>query len=194
LLNGNNLGHVQAVFAHADYVANSAGASQNMIVRGGEVKICAENLAQWIPQLKEQAQKIITAASLEEMDAPVKEIIALAEKISNGIDLNGNGKVDPLAGECGVATAYESAYAMADMPLLPVDLLGTPTVTAGTPAPTSIIVVKTSTPRNSSGGDANTPVQPGNSGGNGNGGGNGGGNDNGGGNGGGGGNGNNNRP
>ena len=193
LLNGNNLGHVQAVFAHSDYVANSAGASQNMIVRGGEVKICAENLAQWIPQLKEQAQKIITAASLAEMDAPIKEVVALAEKISNGIDLNGNGKVDSLAGECGVATAYESAYAMADMPLLPVNLPGTPTVIAGTPAPTSIFI-NTPTPRSNSGESANTPVpaQPGNGGGNGGGNGNGG--DNGGGGGGGGGNGNNNRP
>jgi len=148
LLNGDNLGHVQAVFIRADYAANSSGASQNIIVRGGEVKVCAENLAQWIPLLKEQAQKIVTATSLANMDAPVKDVIALAEKIRNGIDLNGNSKVEPLAGECGVVTVYESAYAMADMPLLPVNL-GTPTVTSGTPASGSTV---NTTPTKSTGG------------------------------------------
>jgi len=157
LLNGDNLGHVQAVFIHADYAANSSGASQNIIARGGEVKVCAENLAQWIPQLKEQAQKIVTAAALANMDAPVKEVIALAEKIQNGIDLNGNSKVEPLAGECGVVTAYESAYAMADMPLLPVNL-GTPTVTSITPGFGSTTVNPTPTKGTGGGGGSSQPV------------------------------------
>ena len=148
LSNGTNLGHVQAVYVHADYAANSSGASQNIIVRGGEVKVCSENLAQWLPQLKEQAQKIVTATALANMDAPVKEVIALTEKIQYGIDLNGNFKVEPLVGECGVVTVYESAYAMADMPLLPVGI-GTPTATLGAPGSGS---TANATPTKSTGG------------------------------------------
>jgi hypothetical protein len=34
LLNGNNLGYIQAVYAEADYAANTAGATQKMIVNG----------------------------------------------------------------------------------------------------------------------------------------------------------------
>jgi serine/threonine-protein kinase len=162
LLNSSNLGHIQAVFAHADYVANSTGASQNMIVRGGEVKVCAENLALWIPQLKEQAQEIITATSVADMDTPVKEAVALVEKIHSGIDLDGNAKIDPLAGECGVATIYESAYAMADMPLLPVNLPGSATATVGigTPSPAITIINVTITPtkKDSGGSLQNTQV------------------------------------
>ena len=166
LLNGSNLGYVQAVFAHADYVANSAGASQNMIVHGGEVKLCAENLALWIPQLKEQALKIISATTLIDMDTPLKEVIALSEKTQNGVDVNANTVIEPLAGECGIATLYESAYAMADMPLLPVNSLDTtPTGITETPSPNGAVIKVTITPTKKtsgggSGGAINTPVPP----------------------------------
>jgi len=181
LLNGSNLGDIQSIYSHADYAANSPDASQNMIIHGAEVKACAENLAQWLPQLKALAQKIISAVSLTEMETPVKDVAALVDQIYNGIDLNGNGIIEPLTGECGVVNTYKSAYAMADMPLLPVDLLGTPG--AGTPSPIVIFSNITFTPTKSSGGSggaANTPVPPQpTSKGNGNGGGNGGGNGNG---------------
>src|SRR5258706_2080358 len=154
LLNGNNLGDVQAIFSHADYVANSAGASQNMITRGGEVKACAENLPQWIPQLKDLAQRIVTATSLADMNKPIQDAVTLVEKIRNGVDANGNGTIEPITRECGVVTTYQSAYAMADMPLLPV-LLGSPTLSSiGT-----VVINTSATPKpGSSGGSANTPV------------------------------------
>jgi serine/threonine protein kinase len=165
LLNGSNQGYVQAVFSHADYVANSAGASQNMIERSGEVQTCTENLAQWLPRLKEQAQKIANATSLADMEKPVQEAMTLAKNIHNGADINGNLKIELLTGECGVVDLYRSAYAMADMPLLPVNSLGTPTATAGTgtPSPIGTIINVTVTPKpsiNGGGGGANTPVPP----------------------------------
>jgi hypothetical protein len=152
---------VQAIFVHADYVANSAGASQNMIARGEEVKICAENLVQWIPQLKEQAQQIVAATTLAEMQAPVDSAAELMSNIRKGIDLNGNTVIDPLAGECGVTTTSESAYAMADMPLLPVNTLDTPTASPGTSvtAPVGTVIIHTPT-KASGGSNANTPVPP----------------------------------
>ncbi len=182
LLNENNLGDVQAIFSHADYVANSAGASQNMIAHGSEVKACAENLAEWIPQLKDLAQRIATATSFADMDKPIQDAVALVEKIRNGVDLNGNAIVEPITGECGVVTTYKSAYAMADMPLLPVNLFGTATPGIGTPSPVGTVIQVTVTSRPGSGGSGNTPVPAhptkktdpggGNGGGNGHGGGN----------------------
>jgi len=160
LQNGNNLGHVQVIFSNADYVANSAGASENMIDRSSEVKTCTENLAQWLPQLKEQAQKIVNAASITDMEKPIQEAIALAKNIHNGTDLNGNLKIELLTGECGVVDLYKSAYAMADMPLLPVNTLGTGTVVPGTPSPvgTVINVTPTKGPGGGGGGAATQPA------------------------------------
>jgi len=128
-LNSNNLGYIQAVYAEADYAANTPGATQKMIVHGEDVKVCVQNLAQWIPQLQSQVLTILTSAPGTDLEKPVRNAVALAEQILNGIDFDDNGKVDPLAGECGVKTIYEYAYYMADMPILPVGVK-TPTVNA----------------------------------------------------------------
>ena len=141
LLNGDNLGYIQAVYAEADYAANTPGATQKMIVHGGDVKVCVQNLAQWIPQLQAQVLTILTFRSRHQSRTNRSAMQpTLAEQIINGIDLDGNGKVDPLAGECGIQTAYEYVYYMADMPILPVGVI-TPTANASgimtTPTSTS---------------------------------------------------------
>ena len=49
----------------------------------------------------------------------VRKAVALADKIRNGIDVNGNEKIEPIPGEGGAVTAYEHAYYMADMVIVP---------------------------------------------------------------------------
>jgi len=200
LQNGTNLGYLQVIFAQAGYAANSFGASQNMILHGNEIKICAENLALWTASLKEELIKIVSGISLAEIETPVKEAGKLAEQIWNGIDLDENGNIETLPGECGVVSMYTAAYAMADMPLLPLGF-GTPTaVGSGTPSPIGTFFTATPTNDASGGGGGSSATQaphvppgqqrtrepkPTHSGGGGGGGGNGGGGSNGGGNGGG---------
>ena len=161
-LNGDNLGYIQAVYSHADYAANSPGASQNMIVNGERLKICAQNLAQWAPQLRERAQTILKSTSLAEMDQPIRDSVTLADQILNGVDQDDNGKIEPAPGECGVLTAYEYAYYMADMPLLPVNPLDTPTAvtetTTPSPSPTATIIIVR--PTSTSGGSSNNTSAP----------------------------------
>ncbi|HVF26363.1 MAG TPA: protein kinase [Anaerolineales bacterium] len=141
MLNVDNLGYIQAVYSHADYAANSPGVSQNMITNGDDVKACAQNFAQWVPELRDRILTILKADSLSEMDAPIRDAVTLADKMLNGIDANQNGNIEAVTGECGALTTYESAYRMADMPLLPVNLIATPT-----PTPTfSIFAVPTKT-------------------------------------------------
>ena len=156
LLNGDNLGYIQATYAHADYAINSPGASQNMIVNGESVKTCAQNLAQWASQLRDLALKIFSSDS-SELGQPIRDSAALANKMLNGLDENSNGKIDPSSGECGMPTAYEYAYRMADMPLLPLNPLDTPTPTA---TPSGFIQPTNTSVRPSHNSPANTPVQP----------------------------------
>jgi len=155
LLNGTNQGHIRAIYAQADYAANSPDASQNMISHGSEVKTCAENLALWIPQLRELSENILAASSLKDMETPVRDAAALVEQIYNGFDANNDGRIGLQAGECGYKSIYSSAYAMADMPLLPVNTSGTPagslTLTI-TPTPTNPFSLLSATPSKSSGG------------------------------------------
>lgn len=118
-LNGDNLGHIQAVYANADYASNAPGASQYMVANGEHVKACAQNLAQWSPDLGDRITKILEAGSLADLDQPLNEAVALASQLLNGLDRNEDGSIDSSPGECGVLALQDYAYHMADMPLLP---------------------------------------------------------------------------
>jgi hypothetical protein len=133
-LPGDNLGYIQAVYSHADYAANSPSASQNIIINGERVKVCTQNMAQWVPQLRERVLTVLNSTSLSDMDTPVRDSVALANQLLNGLDQDDNGKIDPAPGEGGMRTAYEYSYYMADMPLLPANPLDASTATA-TPSP-----------------------------------------------------------
>jgi hypothetical protein len=119
LLNGDNLGYIQAVYSHADYAINSSGATRNMIVNGENVKVCTQNLARWVPELRDHMSTILSASTLTGMDTIIQRSADLADQMLNGIDLDENGEIDPVADECGILAAYDYAH-MADMPLLPV--------------------------------------------------------------------------
>lgn len=120
LLNGENAGYIQGTFTHADLSLTSPDATQNMITHGGHVKDCAANLDGWTPQLRDQLIAIFnTSFDSPELEGMVREAVALADKIRNGIDVNGNENVEPVSGEGGALTAYEHAYYMADMAIVP---------------------------------------------------------------------------
>ena len=155
LFNENNLGYIQAVYSHADYAANSPGASPNMIANGERVKTCAQNLAQWVPQLRERVLTVLGSTSFSDMDKPVHDSVALADQMLNGVDQDDNGKIEPISGECGMLTTYEYAYYMADMPLLPVNPLDTPTPTS-TLSPTATNSTFISRPTNTATRSPNT--------------------------------------
>jgi len=161
-LNSNNLGYIQAVYSYADYAVNSPGASQNMIVNGGNVKTCSENLAQWAPELRDHISIILNAETLAEVDQRIRRSAELTEQILNGVDKDEDGEIQPVAGECGVLVAYESVYKMADMKLLPVtaNALETPiviteTITASQTATHSSVIVVSPTKR-----QGENPSQP----------------------------------
>ena len=135
LLNGDHLGYIQAVYSHADYAVNTSGASRNIIVNGENAKLCTQNLARWVPELRDQLLTILNAESLSETDAAIQRSALLADQVLNGVDLKEDGTVEPVAGECGVLAAYEATYRMADMPLLPVNPIDTPTAVNGLATP-----------------------------------------------------------
>lgn len=120
LLNGENVGYIQGTFTHANLSLTSPDATQNMLTHGGHVKDCATNLDGWTAQLRDQLKAISnTPFDSPELEGLVREAVALADKIRNGIDVNGNESIEPVPGEGGALTAYEHAYYMADMAIVP---------------------------------------------------------------------------
>jgi tRNA A-37 threonylcarbamoyl transferase component Bud32 len=119
LLNGENLGYIQGTYSHADLALTSPNATQNMIVHGNHVKACADNISNWTAELRTRLIDIITNPSNPERGAAIRQAVAIANQIRVGLDVNGDEKVEPIFGEGGALTAYEHAYYMADMLILP---------------------------------------------------------------------------
>ena len=120
LLNGESLGYIQGTSTHANLSLTSPNATQNMLTHGTHVKDCAANLDGWTAQLRDQLRAILNASfDSPELEGMVREAVALADKIRNGIDINGNESIEPVPGEGGAVTAYEHAYYMADMVIVP---------------------------------------------------------------------------
>jgi hypothetical protein len=91
-----------------------------MLTHGTHVKDCATNLDGWTAQLRDQLRAILNASfDSPELEGMIREAVALADKIRNGIDVNGNENIEPVSGEGGAVTAYEHAYYMADMVIVP---------------------------------------------------------------------------
>jgi hypothetical protein len=120
LLNGENAGYIQGTFTHANLSLTSPDATQNMLTHGSHVKDCATNLDGWTVELRDRLSAILnTAFDSPELEGMVREAVALADKIRSGIDVNGNEKIEPVPGEGGALTAYEHAYYMADIVIVP---------------------------------------------------------------------------
>lgn len=144
LLNGNSFGYIQAVQAEADYTVSTSGATQYMIENGEVVKTCIQNLTLWTPQLRSLLLTILTSTSDAEVSGAIEDLVTFADQTLNGIDLDTNGTVDTVPGECGAKAAYKYAYYMADMPILPVSISYQLTAVANaTSSPFSVVATKT---------------------------------------------------
>ena len=118
LLNGENEGYIQGTISHAGFAAEAADATQNMVVHGEHVQIAADNIGKWTAQLRDQLTAIIDAPFDSGMEGLIRQSVSLANQIQNGIDINGNETIEPIADEGGSNTAYEHAYYMADMSIV----------------------------------------------------------------------------
>jgi hypothetical protein len=119
LLNGDNEGYIQGTFTHANLSQTSPDATENMLLHGEHVKIAATNIARWTPTLRDQLILILQAPFNPAMEGMIRNAVALANQIQNGVDINGNENIEPIPDEGGAETAYEHAYYMADLPIPP---------------------------------------------------------------------------
>ena len=120
LLNGSNLGYIQGAFTHANLAITSSDATKNMLTHGEHVKISANNVSDWTAELRAQLINILQNPTDADKEGLIRQAVATANQIRVGVDLNGNETIEPIPGEGGALTAYEHAYYMADMLILPV--------------------------------------------------------------------------
>ena len=119
LLNGDNEGYIQGTFTHANLSGSSGDANENMLVHGEHVALSAQNIGEWTPQLRDVLMDILQPAEGVDLEGMVRQAVALANQIRNGVDVNGNENIEPIPGEGGAVTAYQHAYYMADILIFP---------------------------------------------------------------------------
>jgi hypothetical protein len=157
LLNGQNLGYLQAAYIQADTATKSAGASEEMVTSGEGLKNSVQNLAQWTTQVQDLLTAILASPAPADLDQKVSQAVDLANRMMNGVDADEDGLVESIPGEGGAITAYDQAYHMADMPLEAVGIQN-----LGTGTPTFIFSTPTRTPGGGGGSSGNpTSVPPG---------------------------------
>ena len=137
LLNGSNPGYFGAIYSETDNAVNLSDASQPMTTNGEYLKNSLQNLAQLTSQLQETVTAILKSPS--DVKEQIANAVTFADQMLNGLDLDGNGSIEP-ATEGGAQAAYMYSYGMADMPLEPTGLIagiGTSTPPGGIYQPTT---------------------------------------------------------
>ncbi len=123
LYNGNpgitDQGYIAQTLSHASLAARAADATEDIKLNGTHIVTCGENMKTWAEKFLEKAIQLQNLPFSVEMKPLVEELTSLSTNIISGVDSNGNGVIEPITGEGGAGTAYENAYFMAEMPLLP---------------------------------------------------------------------------
>jgi hypothetical protein len=115
LLNGDQSGYIQGSFAHAEFSVSSPDATEQMQSHGDHVMVCTLNLEEWTPQLRDLVRQILASPFDPSMGGLIRQAVALSDTILVGTDLNGNERIEAIAGEGGAQTAYQHALYMADI-------------------------------------------------------------------------------
>jgi len=119
LLNGDQAGYIFGTISHAGYAASAGDSTPDIRLHADHVIVSMQNVELWAPELRDTASRIAQAPFDENMRAEISAAVALANQIISGLDIDGNELVDPIPGEGSVLTAYQHAYYLADMLILP---------------------------------------------------------------------------
>jgi tRNA A-37 threonylcarbamoyl transferase component Bud32 len=108
-------GYIQSSIEHATYAASSPGATPYMIDQADKLEAAAQNLGGWAAQIRDTGLAIIKSQTVDDAADPVHRVVRLADLFVNGLDLNADGQIEPVAGEGGAQTMYFYARRMADI-------------------------------------------------------------------------------
>ena len=118
LPNGDRIGYIQETALHAKYAAEAPDSTANIRKYSANMQVCIQNMDGWTKQLLPLAQRLIAIPMGPEMEPVIEEMSELADNLVNGVDVNGNGIIEPISGECGAGLAYEDGWYFADFPVL----------------------------------------------------------------------------
>ncbi len=113
----DHLGYLHETASYAKSAADAPDSTPNIRTYSDNVQVCIQSMDGWTSEILRLALQLNETPMGATMKPIVARLSTLGNDLVHGVDANGNGLIDTVAGECGADTAYERAYFMADMPL-----------------------------------------------------------------------------
>ena len=107
-------GYLTGSTAHAGYAISQPDATNAMHVHTALMDISLSNINRWLTTIDQDALILRTHPT----DASkVEEIVRLADYAYHGVDVNGDGQINPVPGEAGAITAFQQGQLIATLTL-----------------------------------------------------------------------------
>jgi hypothetical protein len=101
---------------HATLAITQPDATNAMHLHAKLMAIALSNIRDWVTTLDQDTLQLLKNSADQ---AKIQEIVRLADDAYHGVDINGDGQIDPVAGEAGALTAYLQGQLMATLSLAP---------------------------------------------------------------------------
>ncbi len=108
-------GYLITAAQHASLAANQNDSTDHIREFAGHVEIATSNITGWATTIDLDALNVLVNPG---DNNSIATIITLASQAYKGVDINGDGHVDPVANEAGAITAYLQGQIMAQLPLI----------------------------------------------------------------------------
>jgi len=109
-------GFVADAEEHASLALSQKDATNVMRQHGALMDKALTNITGWLTKIEQDA--LLLQVNPTDRSS-IQEITALADDAYHGVDVNGDGQIDPVIGEAGALTAYQQGQLMATLSLVP---------------------------------------------------------------------------
>ncbi len=112
---GNN-GYLAGAVEHASLALSQPDATSNMRQHARLMDIALANITGWMTTIEND---VLYLQGHPTLVTSIQAISTLADYTYHGVDVNGDGQIDPVPGEAGAITAYQQGQLMATLTLAP---------------------------------------------------------------------------
>src|SRR5215216_3020490 len=114
---GDRLGYLGETTLHLKSASEAPDSTPNIREQSDNIQICIQNMDDWTKQILRLALQLADTPFGSEMRPIIDEMSTLTTTLVDGVDVDEDGLVEPIAGECGVGKAYIYGQLLADFPI-----------------------------------------------------------------------------
>jgi Anti-sigma-K factor rskA len=111
-----NSGYVLLASQHASLAATQSDSTDTIRLNASHVEIAMTNIKGWVTKIEQDA---LTLRNAPGNASVIQEMVTLSDRVLHGVDINADGRVDPVSGEAGAITGYDQGQLMATLQLVP---------------------------------------------------------------------------